>query len=168
MKKIFLILIILLGILLVSQKDKYDLTKDMIRFRVIASTNSVKDIKMKELVVNELSKIIFNGSNDSINDKREQIINNMSNIENKIDDLFKSNNYNETFNMSYGLNHFPEKEYEGIKFKEGDYESLVIEIGEGKGNNYWCILYPPLCMIDEDNKNIEYKSKLLETLKELF
>lgn len=168
MKKIFLILIILLGILLVSQKDKYDLTKDMIRFRVIASTNSVKDIKMKELVVNELSKIIFNGSNDSINDKREQIINNISNIENKIDDLFKSNNYKETFNMSYGLNHFPEKEYEGIKFKEGDYESLVIEIGEGKGNNYWCILYPPLCMIDEDNKNIEYKSKLLKTLKELF
>ena len=74
-----------------------------------------------------------------------------------------------TYNISYGLNHFPKKEYNGQVFSEGDYESLVIEIGEAKGNNYFCILYPPLCMIDEDKTDeVKYDFKIVELLKKLF
>ena len=78
-------------------------------------------------------------------------------------------NYNLKYKVKYGMNYFPSKEYNDIRFEAGSYESLVVEIGEAKGNNYWCILYPPLCMVDYENNNkIEYKSKIIEIISNLF
>jgi stage II sporulation protein R len=105
---------------------------------------------------------------DSINNTRNDIVNNIKNIENNISKLFSDNNYNKTFNIRYGLNEFPEKTYKGVKYEKGLYESLKIEIGNAKGNNYWCVLYPPLCLIDESNEKIEYKSKIIEIFNKLF
>ena len=167
MKKIFIVIGIILTIMYLMN-DKYDLTKDSIRFRVIANSNSSRDIIMKEKVVNEISNVLFRESN-SINETRENIINNLATIENRIDNLFSKNNYNINYNISYGINHFPKKEYKGQVFAEGDYESLVIEIGNSKGNNYFCILYPPLCLLDNDNnEQTEYGFKIVELIKKLF
>ena len=167
MKKIILIISIILVIILLSNNN-YNVTNDMIRFRVIANSNKSEDIIMKEKVVKTLSNLLFK-NNDSIEDTRNNVISNINNIENKIDKLFKKNKYDMTYNISYGLNHFPKKEYNGQVFSEGDYESLVIEIGEAKGNNYFCILYPPLCMIDEDKTDeVKYDFKIVELLKKLF
>ncbi len=167
MKKIVLIISIILVIILLSNNN-YNVTNDMIRFRVIANSNNSEDIIMKEKVVKTLSNLLFK-NNDSIEDTRNNVISNINNIENKIDKLFKKNKYDMTYNISYGLNHFPKKEYNGQVFSEGDYESLVIEIGEAKGNNYFCILYPPLCMIDEDKTDeVKYDFKIVELLKKLF
>ena len=167
MKKIILIISIILVIILLSNNN-YNVTNDMIRFRVIANSNKSEDIIMKEKVVKTLSNLLFK-NNDSIEDTRNNVISNINNIETKIDKLFKKNKYDMTYNISYGLNHFPKKEYNGQVFSEGDYESLVIEIGEAKGNNYFCILYPPLCMIDEDKTDeVKYDFKIVELLKKLF
>jgi stage II sporulation protein R len=167
MKKIFLLVGIILIIMYLGN-NKYNLTKDSIRFRVIANSNSSKDILMKEKVVSELSGLLFNKS-DSIYETRENIIYNLKNIEDRIEILFKNNNYNLNYNISYGMNYFPKKEYKGQVFEEGNYESIVVEIGEAKGNNYFCILYPPLCMIDYENKdNIKYGFKVVDIIKNLF
>ena len=168
MKKIITIILILFLIIIISKKE-YNLTEDTIRFRVIANSNSSKDILNKEKVVSDLSGILFNNKKD-INNEREYIINNLELIQSRIDDLFKSNNYDKNYNVNYGLNYFPEKEYNGKIFKAGNYESLLIEIGEGKGNNYWCILYPPLCMVDniKEREKVEYKFKILEIFKKIF
>ena len=64
------------------------------------------------------------------------------------------------------MNEFPRKEYNGIVYEEGLYESLVIEIGEAKGDNYWCFLYPSLCMIDTKN-DVKYKSKIMEFISNI-
>ena len=48
--------------------------------------------------------------------------------------------------------------------KSGYYDSLVITLGNGKGENWWCILFPPLCMIDEKTSEVEYKSIVMEIL----
>ena len=135
---------------------------------VIANSNSSKDILIKEKIVSEISDLIF-VDNKSIEEARKNINNSIPAIESKIEKVFESNKYDKDFKISYGLNKFPKKEYEGIEFVEGEYESLVIEIGEAKGNNYWCMLYPPLCFIDNSKEdNIEYKFKLIEALKKLF
>jgi len=65
-------------------------------------------------------------------------------------------------------NEFPEKIYKGIRYNAGNYESLVIKIGEAKGNNYWCVLFPPLCLIDEEIEEVEYKSKIVELFSKYF
>lgn len=167
MKKIIYVILIIVMILVVS-KPRYDLSGDMVRFRVIPNSNSSKDILIKEKVVNELSTLLFKDTND-INETRNNVVNNLDKINNSIDKVFSKNNYNLKYKVKYGMNYFPTKEYNDIRFEAGNYESLVVEIGEAKGNNYWCILYPPLCMIDyEKDTKIEYKSKIIEILSNLF
>lgn len=167
MKKIIYGTLIIVMILVVS-KPRYDLSGDMVRFRVIPNSNSSKDILIKEKVVNELSTLLFKDAND-INETRNNVVNNLDKINNSIDKVFSENNYNLKYKVKYGMNYFPSKEYNDIKFEAGNYESLVVEIGEAKGNNYWCILYPPLCMVDyEKDTKIEYKSKIMEILSNLF
>lgn len=167
MKKIIYGILIIVMILVVS-KPRYDLSGDMVRFRVIPNSNSSKDILIKEKVVNELSTLLFKDAND-INETRNNVVNNLDKINNSIDKVFSENNYNLKYKVKYGMNYFPSKEYNDIKFEAGNYESLVVEIGEAKGNNYWCILYPPLCMVDyEKDTKIEYKSKIMEILSNLF
>lgn len=167
MKKIIYVILIIVMILVVS-KPRYDLSGDMVRFRVIPNSNSSKDILIKEKVVNELSTLLFKDTND-INETRNNVVNNLDKINNSIDKVFSENNYNLKYKVKYGMNYFPSKEYNDIRFEAGNYESLVVEIGESKGNNYWCILYPPLCMVDyEKDTKIEYKSKIIEILSNLF
>ncbi len=167
MKKIIYVILIIVVILVVS-KPRYDLSGDMVRFRVIPNSNSSKDILIKEKVVNELSTLLFKDTND-INETRNNVVNNLDKINNSIDKVFSENNYNLKYKVKYGMNYFPSKEYNDIRFEAGNYESLVVEIGEAKGNNYWCILYPPLCMVDyEKDTKIEYKSKIIEILSNLF
>ncbi len=166
MKKLLIIMLFVVGIILFNIENYSN--DDAIRFRVVSNSNSYKDILMKEKVVNKVSKYIFNDYNDS-EITRKNIVNNISNIEEEIEILFKNNNYNMNFDVNYGMNHFPVKKYNGITYKEGKYESLVISIGEAKGNNYWCILYPPLCMIDDNfDEEIKYDFKILKFFKKLF
>ena len=167
MKKIICGILFVIVIILVS-KPRYNLSGDMVRFRVIANSNSSIDILIKEKVVNELSTLLFKDSND-INETRNNVVNNLDQVNSSIDKVFSENNYNLKYKVRYGMNYFPSKEYNNIKFEAGEYESLVIEIGEAKGHNYWCILYPPLCMVDyENDEKIEYKSKIYEVLSKWF
>ena len=149
-------------------KDDSKISDDSIRFRVIANSNSVEDIRMKELVVKELSSTLF--KKNSLEGTRSNIISNISQIEKKIDKVFDNNNYDKTYNVIYGMNEFPEKVYNGVVYKKGLYESLVVEIGDGSGNNYWCFLYPSLCLMDyeENVDNFKYKSKIVEIIDKLF
>ena len=163
MKKIFLIMILLIGMNLII-RDEYNISDNSIRFRVIANSNSAKDIIMKEKVVKELSDLIFINS-DNYNEIEENIYNNLKVIENRINKLFKSNNYDKNINIMYGINKFPKKTYKGKTYKEGNYKSLVIEIGEAKGDNYFCFLYPSLCLIDYEEKINKKSFKVLEILE---
>ena len=62
------------------------------------------------------------------------------------------------YEVSFGLNYFPEKEYKGVVYKEGEYESLVITLGNGEGENFWCVLFPPICTLEvEEDDDISYR-----------
>ena len=164
MKKIILICLIVIGFICFNNKNYYISDNNSIRFRVISNSNSFKDLMIKELIVQELS--VYLSQNNDLNGTRKNIIDNMGVIENKIIEIFEKNKYNEVFNIMYGMNEFPRKEYNGIVYEKGLYESLVIEIGEAKGDNYWCFLYPSLCFIDE-KKDIKYKSKIVEFISDM-
>lgn len=162
MKKITLFLgIVMSFILIINNKEEYILIpNEAIRVRVIANSSSEYDIKVKEDLKNyiniKIDNLIKNTKN--INEVRTIINYNLDNIHNYVDKRLKEMNYNKSFNITYGLNLFPEKEFKGIKYNSGLYESLVITLGDGKGPNYWCVLYPPLCSVDVDKEEIEYRS----------
>lgn len=171
MKKIiFLILLALIIIGSYYQNETELLIPDSsIRLRVIPHSNNVKDINMKEQVKDYLENDIYNllKYTDNIDSARNIISNNISNIENNIKNIFLKNNYNIPYEVNFGYNYFPPKTYQGEIYEEGYYESLVIYIGDSKGDNWWCVLFPNFCLIDT-TEDIEYKSYLKELINKLF
>ena len=82
-----------------------------------------------------------------------------------VESVLKKNNVNLKFDVNYGFNYFPEKEFKGVTYDEGYYESLVVTLGEGEGDNWWCVLFPPLCLMEAEEANadeVEYKSFIKE------
>lgn len=167
MKKIIIVLFIFV-VLIVSYKEKNNILipSDAIRFRVIANSDSFEDqnlkLKIKNEVERELYKVI--GNAESIKEARESVENNLDTV----DKILKK--YGINYEINYGNNYFPKKEYKGITYEEGMYESLVITLGSGLGKNWWCVLFPPLCLLDENN-NLEdneyefYATKLINRFK---
>ena len=72
------------------------------------------------------------------------------------------NTYNIPYSLNLGQNYFPEKNYKGVTYDAGNYESLVITLGSGLGDNWWCVVYPPLCFTS--GENVKYRSKIAEII----
>ena len=169
-RKIFLIIFGLVIISVYSQNQTEIIIPDSsIRLRVIPNSNEAKDINIKEQVKDYLETDIYTILKDTnnIETARNIINNNIPKIENNINNIFKDNNYNIPYQVNFGYNYFPEKTYQGKTYEAGDYESLVIYIGEAKGDNWWCVLFPNFCLIDI-NEDTEYKSYFKELINKLF
>ena len=169
-RKIFLILLIVTLICLYKQTNNIIIIPDTsIRLRVIPSSNSPEDVYIKEQVKSYLEKNVINltKNSNSIDETRNIINNNIPNIENNINNIFKDNNYKLPYKVNYGLNYFPEKEFQGFTYQEGYYESLVISIGDAKGDNFWCVLFPNLCLINPEEEHT-YKSYFKDLLDKIF
>ena len=165
MKKTIIILSIIIMILCINKPTT--IPKDSIRFRVIANSDNINDQLLKKEIVNNLSKELIKTNNlTTIEDTRNYLNNNIPLFTNIVDKTLKDNNSNEVFHINYGKNYFPKKEYDNVIYEEGEYESLVITLGEGIGHNFWCVLFPPLCF--EDTKKQEYKSFFKEVIDKYF
>ena len=163
MKKILIIFTVIVFVLSLN-KNVIENKNDTIRFRIIANSNNIEDQEIKKEIVSNLSSIL-NEENLSQEETRNNINKNLPLIDDIVNKTLKDKN--KTYDINYGLNYFPKKELNNNIYEEGMYESLVITLGEGKGDNFWCILFPPLCMI-EDNEEYEYKSFIKELIKFIF
>lgn len=173
MKKIILILTLIIAVFIYKEikNNEVIIPDTAIRLRVIPNSNSVLDQNMK----NKVKKYLENNTYNLIKDEdskevvREKIKNNIPKTKEDIEQIFNENNYNMNFSINYGLNYFPEKEYRGLKYEEGYYESVVISIGKAEGDNWWCVLFPNLCLVDLENTNdVEYKSWIVEKINKIF
>ena len=170
MKKTILIIITIFSVYYaigVKADDIIRIPSDAIRFRVIANSNDDYDQKIKYRVRDEIqtymSRILQNV--DNIDMSREIIIDNLDEINNKIDAVLTNELYHLPYKVNFGLNYFPTKKYKGILYDEGYYESLVITLGAGEGDNWWCVLFPPLCLLEaEEGKDVEYTSFVKEII----
>jgi len=141
--------------------------EDALRIRVIANSNSEYDQEIKNEVKQVIQYKMYNLLKDTkgVDEARIVINSNLNNIDKEVSDVLKNNNYELGYKINYGLNYFPSKEYKGVIYEEGYYESLVITLGSGEGDNWWCVLFPPLCLLEaESSDDIEYTSYV----KELF
>lgn len=176
MKKAFLILAAIIMIFLISKtnySEEIIIPNDSIRIRVIANSNSEYDQKLKKNVKHSIQKQLSEMLKDAsdIDEVRKILKNNLGNIEYTVEKVFEKNKYNNSFEVKYGYNFFPKKIYRGIEYNEGNYESIVIKIGESKGDNWWCVLFPPLCLMDEEEEkmeDVEYKSFIKEIIDKYF
>lgn len=151
--------IIILSLTIMKNKTNDDviIPNDSIRFRIIASSDSEIDIKQKLELKEYIEKILIDLTKEAISTSEvdEIIVNNLDFINNKIFEYLKNDNYK----LDYGLNYFPSKTYKGVIYDAGVYKSLVITLGNGLGKNWWCTLFPPLCLLEnnETTTDVEYK-----------
>ena len=173
MKKTILFLTIIVAFLIYNElkEDTVIIPDTAIRLRVIPNSNSSIDQSMKNKVKEYLENNTYQilKEEENIEEARKLIKDNIPELEENIAKIFNDNNYNMNYTVNYGYNYFPNKEYRGIKYNEGYYESIVISIGEAQGDNWWCVLFPNLCLIDlEQKNNVEYKYWIIETINKIF
>ena len=174
MKKIVLLILTVFIFLsfLNTKEEEVLIPNEAIRLRVIASSNTVEDQNIKIQVRNKIqSEIIKLSDKKDIDKTRKNIKADLKNLEEITKETLKELNADSKYDINYGYNYFPEKQYKGVKYEEGYYESLVITLGEGKGENFWCVLFPPLCLLEaeeSDKDEVEYKSFIKEIIDKYF
>lgn len=151
---ILIFLIIIIYIFIGGKVENVTIPDEAIRFRIIANSDSKEDQKLKMDIALKVEEKLYTLLKDTkgIGDARKIITENLYEIENIVKGF--TNNYN----INYGNNYFPSKEYKGIKYDAGNYESLFITLGAASGKNWWCVLFPPLCLMEaKESETYEYK-----------
>lgn len=163
MKKIIIFVLLIISLLFLVNNNISSETiipDSAIRFRVIGNSNTVYDqnikLQIRNVIQNKILELTRNTK--TIEEVRNIMKEHQEELYNITNDKLKELNYDKPFKLNYGYNYFPKKKYKGVTYKEGNYESLVITLGEGNGNNFWCVIFPPLCMAEiEDTNEVEYK-----------
>lgn len=176
MKKLLLIIITIIIILVLYvnvNADEIVIPSSAIRFRVVANSNSIEDqyikIKVRDYINEYLAIKMVDITDVEIANKI--ISEEINHINNGIEELFELNNYNKEFSIYFGNTFFPKKIYKGINYESGNYESLVVIIGNGKGDNWWCVLFPPLCLLDaseSDIDDVDYQFFIKNLIEDIF
>ncbi len=176
MKKVILILFVFLIIVVLLNKNSVEeivIPNESIRIRIIANSNSIEDQNLKNKVRRSIQQEMSNLLKDAqtIDDVRSILSDNLEGVKYTVEKALINENKSDTsFNVSFGNNYFPKKVYKGVTYNEGYYESVVIELGKSEGKNWWCVLFPPLCLLDEEDniEEVEYKSFIKEIIDKYF
>lgn len=157
MKKLTIVLAVIVMILVLNKQEAVTIPKEAIRFRIIANSNSKVDQNLKKKLVTNLQENIatIEYSPKNIKQSRQNIKKSIPSFNKVIENTLQEENSSLKYTINYGMNYFPEKSYHGITYEEGEYESLVVTLGNGLGDNFWCILFPPLCLLEENQQDIE-------------
>ncbi len=175
-------MLIILGILIITiivsikgevskiNQASEDYKEKLIRFHVIANSDSDEDqalkLKVRDEVINYLQPKLLESK--SIKESEEIIKNNYANLENISKSIIDENGYKYDVRVSIEYSEFPTKQYSSVVLPAGEYKALKVVIGEGKGKNWWCVMFPPLCFVDESNGVIDKSTdeKLKDVLTE--
>lgn len=146
---------------------KENVNSEYLRIHIRANSNSEEDqnvkYKVKEGVVDALIPLICNAK--SKEDATEIINKNMKYIEKVADEILKKEGFDYTSNGKIKNEEFPTRVYENLTLEEGYYDALILNLGSGKGDNWWCVVYPPLCFLSTNNStNYVYISKIWEII----
>ncbi len=139
---------------------------EYLRIHIRANSNSQIDqnvkYEVKSLVVEYLTPFI---AECNTKEQTEKVLtDNKDELENKIDLLLYKKGFNYNSNIAIRNEKFPTRVYEDFTLEEGFYDAIVIELGQAEGDNWWCVVYPPLCFTGNES-SIVYKSKIFEIIE---
>lgn len=170
--KRFLVLIILFSIYVFVCAFSYvnavsaNISSSVFRLHVIANSDSAEDQNLKYLVRDALIDYMNSVSKNS-NSKDEAIsiaYQHKSDFYKIAKKVINDNGYDYNVNISIGNFAFPTKNYGDISLPAGYYDALKVEIGNASGQNWWCVMFPPLCFVDISTGIVPEDSK--ETIKD--
>ena len=162
---IFIGTFITLVFTLVTKSYSYNIQKgiadEVIRLHVLANSDEDYDQQLKIKVKDGIVKMLENELHNSMtkDETRIVLLKNLDKIEKRAEEIIKENGYNYNVNAKISFDDFPTKEYADVILPAGEYEALKIEIGEAKGKNWWCVMFPPLCFVDASVKEVPKEDK---------
>lgn len=127
---------------------------EAIRLRILANSDNEEDQQLKRMVRDEVNAVISEWVKEitDINKARELIDARIPKIKTIVEEVLKRENKAQSSKVEYGTNvTFPAKLYGNFLYPPGEYEAVLITLGQGKGANWWCVLFPPLCFLDFSN-----------------
>ena len=172
MKKVIICIFICIIGLVVVLANQQNTNQEYLRIHIRANSNTQEDqnvkLKVRDCVIEYITPLIANCKNS--NDVKEIIQNNLICIENIANDVLKSNGFEYTSCADIENEFFPSRLYSNVVFPADYYDALILKLGDGVGDNWWCVAYPPLCFVGHEDisNNIQYRSKLLDLINKYF
>ena len=178
MKKIFIFCLILIALfislgLFSNFGNSSKTNADFLRIHIRANSNDDIDQEVKYKIKDEFidyltPKIAFCTSK---NDVVMLLNKEKDNLKNMADLVLKDSGFDYVSNIKLKSEMFPTRTYDGYTLQSGIYDAVIVELGKAEGNNWWCVIYPPLCFTNYSNTSslgVVYKSKILEIIKQFF
>ncbi len=143
-----------------------DIADSVFRLHVIANSNSDEDQNLKYIVRDKVIEYMSSISQNA--SFKEEVIKiakaNLDKIQAIASQTIRENGYTYSVNVEVGNFSFPSKRYGDITLPPGYYDALRIKIGKAEGQNWWCVMFPPLCFVDVTSGVVPDESK--EIMKE--
>ncbi len=180
-------IISIMSISIKNEADKIDNVSEsykekLIRFHVIANSDTEEDqelkLKVRDEIISYLQPKLENSS--SIEESEKIITSEYDNLQSISRETILDNGYEYDVKVGIEYSNFPTKQYSNVILPAGEYKALKVVIGEGKGKNWWCVMFPPLCFVDEEEYNlittknkeegnvVKFKFKIVEVVKDMF
>lgn len=134
-----------------------DVRQECLRLHILANSDSSEDQAVKLLVRDALLEKggdIFTKSLSSL-EAAGKILENKKELEGTVDEILGLNGFSYTAEISIVREYFETRQYEDVRLPAGEYLSCKVILGEGKGHNWWCIMFPPLCLPAATKKSEE-------------
>ena len=145
-KWLMLLILLALGANTIEIAEEYDKTQ-LIRFHVLADNNSKASqenkLAVKDAVVEFMQEELKDSQN--VEESRRIIQEDMPQMQKIAEEVLAERNCADEVQICYGNYYFPVKYYGAFALPAGEYEAVRIILGEGKGENWWCVMFPPMC-----------------------
>ena len=178
MKKIFVICLLVVAVCLTigvcyNANQNISADADYLRIHIRANSNDTIDqnikYKIKDAIVEFLTPQI--AACTTKQDVVKVVEKNKENIKEIADSILLNNGFEYQSNIKINNEYFPTRSYQNYTLESGFYDAVVVELGSATGNNWWCVLYPPLCFVNytaNSGQEVVYKSRILEIIKSFF
>ena len=139
-------------------------SQEYLRIHIRANSNEEEDQRIKyavkDAVVNYLTPVVADCQTKA--EAVEKINSKEKDIKYIVDEILLKNGFGYSSTVSVLNEEFPTRIYDEVTLEGGYYDALIIGLGSAEGDNWWCVVYPPLCFTY--TKNVKYKSKILEII----
>lgn len=143
-----------------SDNVQANLKDNIVRLHIIADSDDDDDqevkLKVRDAVLHAVGEKMQNESDEEC---RDGIINNLDEIEEIADGVLKENGFDYKSRAEYGKFAFPQKTYKSMTLPSGDYYGVRVVLGSGGGHNWWCVMYPPLCFNEGEEVALSRESE---------
>ena len=139
---------------------------EVLRIHIRANSNSEADQNIKYKIKDEVVKALVPvlAECQTKQDAQSAMSKNFALIEGIANKVLQESGFNYRCKCRLATEEFPTRQYDDVVFESGFYDALIVELGDAVGDNWWCVVYPPMCFLQTGDGQVKYRWKLMEII----